>query len=135
MGTKPAINAEALREILSASAFEEPTFAKNAKLALAALVAPIAPPFARNLLELAARAAKGEASESDLSEGRVEAWTYLGSLACYCSETDSLSVQITMTALDSATADRATLFSISEKLRRAGVAEEAIFATLQGALG
>ncbi|MGC4092822.1 MAG: hypothetical protein QM756_34045 [Polyangiaceae bacterium] len=87
------------------------------KLALARLVLGQASPNAVNQLDLAQRFLEGNATLAELHDARQDAWTYIGSLACYCSVTDSASAQAVLACLE-ADASAHTLQSLSEQVER-----------------
>jgi hypothetical protein len=103
------------------------------KLELAKLVSGVAAPSALNHLFLAERYLAGSASASDLSEARQEAWSEVGSLACYCSPTDAASSKVVLSCLEASDAAH-TPSSLLEQLARVldcGVHAELVLAVLE----
>jgi len=98
------------------------------KLELARLVVRQAPASAANQLDLAERFLNGEASIAELAEARTDVWSYLGSLACYCSATDSASAQAILGCLetDPSAHTFASLLEQVERVARCGVSEAEI---------
>jgi hypothetical protein len=107
------------------------------KVALARLLRSQLPPFAWNLLAELEEALE-EGSVENLArlrrEGREQCWTHLGSLACYCSVTDSLSMQAVSACFEEP--DPATALSSLEeqaaRVERAGIDAGLVRATLEG---
>ncbi|MFZ5892708.1 MAG: hypothetical protein ACOY0T_16735 [Myxococcota bacterium] len=95
------------------------------KIRLAKLVLGQATPSAVNQLELAERFVNGQSTREELADARQDAWTYIGSLACYCSVTDSASSQAVLSCLESdpAAHDFSSLLEQSERVLRCGVAD------------
>jgi len=110
-----------------------PSTLHRLKLDLAKLVMLQAPPSAQNQLALAERFLEGGASAEALSDARQDAWAYIGSLACYCSATDSASAQAVLSCLESDAAAHTpqSLREQLERVLRCGVAQPAIARVLK----
>jgi hypothetical protein len=110
-----------------------PAAIQRLKLRLAALVAPQAPANAVNHLALAQRFVDGAASSGELLDARQDVWAYVGSLACYCSPTDSASAQAILACLESSPAAHASA-SLPEQVERVlccGVSEAQVLSVLR----
>ncbi len=84
---------------------------------LAKLLAAQAPPAALNQLALAERFLEGQASAADLGSARQDCWTYIGSLACNCSVTDTASAQAILSCLEP-DREQHSFSSLCEQIRR-----------------
>lgn len=106
----------------------------RSKLELARLVVRQAPASAANQLELVERYLNGEVKAAELSEARTEVWSYIGSLACYCSATDSAAARTILGCLE-VEASAHTLPSLLEQIEsvaRCGVQSSEIARVLRG---
>src|SRR6478736_1174489 len=70
------------------------------QVGLAELVLPQAPPGAAAQLELARAFIEGRAQPAALRDAQQDCWSYVGSLACGCSVSDSASAHAIMTCLE-----------------------------------
>lgn len=104
---------EALSPFYGAS----PRAVHRAKVELAKLVLAEAPPQAVRQLELAERFLSGEANDAELATEKTEVWTYIGSLACYCTVSDSASAQAVLSCLESEDRHH-TIESLFEQIER-----------------
>jgi hypothetical protein len=100
---------------------------------LARLVLHHAPPHAPQQLELGLGFLAGNVPSSALHEARQDCWTYVGSLACGCSISDSASAHAIMTCLetDDAAHSPSGLAEQVERALRCGAAETDVLAVLQ----
>ena len=78
---------------------------------------------------------EGRASAAELRDARQDCWTYVGSLACGCSISDSASAHAVMTCLepDDAAHVGSLLLEQVERVRRCGASQAQILAVLRGA--
>ncbi|HEY6078337.1 MAG TPA: hypothetical protein VIW29_06015 [Polyangiaceae bacterium] len=76
-----------------------------------------APPGSAQQLALAQRFLDGEKLEPELAEAKQECWTYVGSLACGCSLTDSASAHVLLVCLET-TPDSHHLGALTEQVER-----------------
>lgn len=92
---------------------------------LARLVLHHAPPHAPQQLELGLEFLTGSVPASALHEARQDCWTYVGSLACGCSLSDSASAHAVMVCLetDAAAHSPSALAEQVERTLRCGAAE------------
>lgn len=124
----PTISA-ALTRLAQAS----PRDVHRLQVGLAELVLGFAPPAAAQQLELASAVIEGRAQPAALFEARQDCWTYVGSLACGCSLSDSASAHALLVCLDTS-ADAHSVRALSEQVERVlrcGVAEGAALAVLE----
>jgi hypothetical protein len=105
----------------------------RAQVALAELVTDLGPPGSVQHLELASRFVNGESVQGDLAEAKQECWVYVGSLACGCSVTDSLSAHVMLTCLEAAPESHAAsaLGEHVERVLRCGVSVERVLDVLK----
>jgi hypothetical protein len=103
------------------------------KLALAKLVASTASPSAQNQLGLVERFLEGRALAAELSDAKQDAWAYIGSLACYCSRTDSASAQAVLSCLeaDDAAHTFASLREQAARVAACGIESAALIPALE----
>lgn len=102
------------------------------QVGLAELVLPQAPPGAVGQLELARAFIEGRADAAALREAQQDCWTYVGSLACGCSVSDSASAHAIMTCLETSPSARepSALREQVERIARCGVSELKIISVL-----
>jgi hypothetical protein len=102
------------------------------QVGLAELVLPQAPPGAAAQLELARAFIEGRVEPAALRDAQQDCWSYVGSLACGCSVSDSASAHAIMTCLEtSPTAHEvAALREQVERIVRCGVPELKIITVL-----
>lgn len=124
---------EPIREAASLLATAPPRTVHRAKIELAKLALSEAPPQAVNQLELAERFLHGAASSSELASAKTDVWTYIGSLACYCTVSDSASAQAVLCCLetDDGHHTAASLLEQAERVSRCRVDAERITAVLR----
>lgn len=105
------------------------------QVGLAELVLPQAPPGATAQLELARAFIEGRAEAAALRDAQQDCWSYVGSLACGCSVSDSASAHAIMTCLDAQPSAHtpAALAEQAERVLRCGVSELKIIALLGAA--
>jgi hypothetical protein len=127
MNLPPRILAEARRYERA-----RPRALHRSKIALARLVASEAPPQALQQLELAAEYVRGNASAEELARARQDSWAYIGSLACYCSVSDSASSQAILNCLESDDGAHTltSLIEHSQLVVECGVSEDRIVEAL-----
>jgi hypothetical protein len=127
MNLSPRILAEARRY-----EWARPRALHRSKIALARLVASEAPPQALQQLELAAEYVRGNASAEELARARQDSWAYIGSLACYCSVSDSASSQAILNCLESDDGAHTltSLIEHSQLVVECGVSEDRIVEAL-----
>jgi hypothetical protein len=103
------------------------------QLGLAHLVLDQAPPGAGAQLALAQGFVEGRVSRAALHEARQDCWTYVGSLACGCSITDSASAHAIMTCLeaDDSAHGPGGLCEQVERCLRCGAPEAAVLGVLR----
>lgn len=105
------------------------------KIALAELVLRVAEPAAFRQLEVARRFLESTATAAALADARQDCWTHIGSLACYCTPTDSLASQAILACLE-ADESRHLPGSLSEqvvRVLRCGVPGELVLRVLRDA--
>lgn len=121
---------EALRVRLATGARE----VHQLKIALAELALRAADPDAFRLLEVARRFLQSRATAAELAEARQDCWAQVGSLACYCTPTDSLASQAILCCLEADEAQHAPASLSEQALRvlRCGVPAELVLQTLRG---
>lgn len=109
-----------------------PELVHRAMLGLARLVLVEAPPQAASQLELAERFLRSEASAAELASAKADVWAYIGSLACYCTPSDSASSQAVLACLetDPSQHGEAALLEQAERVARCHIPAERICATL-----
>jgi hypothetical protein len=115
---------EALRARLSTGARE----VHRLKVALAELVLGVADPDAFGQLEVARRFLESGATAAELLDARQDRWAQIGSLACYCTPTDSLASQAILCCLEADESQHAPA-SLSEhavRVLRCGVPAELV---------
>jgi hypothetical protein len=112
----------------------EPAQVHHLQVGLAELVLSQAPPAALGQLELAKAFIEGRADAAALRDARQDCWSYVGSLACGCSVSDSASAHAIMTCLESdrSAHEPAALVEQVERVLRCGVSEPHIIAVLRG---
>lgn len=122
----------ALRAALEALSGLGPARVHRLQVGLAELVLPQAPPGAVGQLELARAFIEGRAEPAALREAQQDCWTYVGSLACGCTVSDSASAHAIMTCLETSPSarDGAALREQVERVARCGVSEQQIIAVL-----
>jgi hypothetical protein len=105
------------------------------QVGLARLVLDQAPPSASSQLQLAVAFIEGRVGEPELRDARQDCWTFVGSLACGCSISDSASAHAVMTCLESDEAAHGAS-SLSDQIMRVlrcGVSEAEILTVLRDA--
>jgi len=120
---------EALRARFSTGARE----VHRLKVALAELVLRIADSDAFRQLEVARQFLHSCATAAELADARQDRWAQIGSLACYCTPTDSLASQAILCCLEADESQHA-LASLSEqalRVLRCGVSAELVLRTLR----
>ncbi len=124
----PSLEAEARRAAANAENLH------RLKLELAKLVLSQASPSAVNQLHLVERFLEGQASAAELADARQDAWAYVGSLACYCSPTDSASAQAVLSCLETGPAAHTgdSLLEQVERVLLCGISERALLEVLIG---
>jgi hypothetical protein len=102
------------------------------QVGLAELVLAQAPPAAAGQLALATRFIEGQVSPAELKDAQQDCWTYVGSLACGCTASDSASAHAIMSCLepDPAAHTPAALLEQVQRILRCGVAEQRILSVL-----
>jgi hypothetical protein len=129
----PALS-PALRAALEALPELDAARVHRLQVGLAELVLPQAPPGAVGQLELARAFIEGRADAAALREAQQDCWTYVGSLACGCSVSDSASAHAIMTCLETSPSARepaaAALREQVERVARCGVSEPKIISVL-----
>jgi hypothetical protein len=102
---------------------------------LAELVLSQAPPGAGAQLELARSFIEGRAEPAALREAQQDCWSYVGSLACGCSASDSASAHAILTCLETQPSAHTSgaLAEQAERILRCGVDEAQIIAVLGAA--
>lgn len=110
----------------------EPARVHRLQVGLAELVLGQAPPMAAGQLDLARAFIEGRADAAALRDARQDCWSYVGSLACGCSISDSASAHAVMTCLetDPAAHTPESLAEQAERIARCGVSEAHIIAVL-----
>jgi hypothetical protein len=108
----------------------------RAELALAELVVDHGPPGSAQHLELARRFVGGERVLAELTEAKQDCWTYVGSLACGCSVTDSASAHVMLACLETGpgTHGPGALGEQVERVLRCGVPAERVAGVLRSLL-
>jgi hypothetical protein len=120
---------EALRAHLTTGARE----LHRLKIAFAELVLRAAEPDAFRQLEVARRFLESAATAAELADVRQDCWAHIGSLACYCTPTDSLASQAILCCLE-ADESQHTPASLSEqvvRVLRCGVPAELVLRALR----
>ncbi|HVY30966.1 MAG TPA: hypothetical protein VHB79_30615 [Polyangiaceae bacterium] len=102
------------------------------QVGLAELVLPQAPPGAAAQLELARAFIEGRAEPAALRDAQQDCWSYVGSLACGCSVSDSASAHAIMTCLETSPAahEVSALREQVERVARCGVADVKIITVI-----
>ena len=120
---------EAMRARLTTGARE----LHRLKVALAELVLRVAEPAAFRQLEVARRFLESGATAAELADARQDCWTHIGSLACYCTPSDSLASQAILCCLEADESQHAPVSLSEQVLRvlRCGVPAEHVLRTLQ----
>lgn len=123
---------EPIREAASLFVGAPPSRVHRAKIELSKLVLSDAPPQALNQLQLAERFLSGDASGAELASAKTDVWTYIGSLACYCTVSDSASAQAVLSCLEHEDSHHRadSLLEQAERVRRCRVDPERIAAVL-----
>jgi hypothetical protein len=118
---------------LAERAASSPADIHRLQVGLAHCVLPQAPPGASLQLQLARAFIEGRAEAAELLEARRDCWSYVGSLACGCSLSDSASAHAIMTCLEpsSDAHSNAALREQIERVLRCGVDEAAILRALR----
>lgn len=106
-----------IREALSARLTTGARELHRLKIGLAELVLRVAEPGASGQLEVARRFVEAGATEAELADARQDCWAHIGSLACYCTPTDSLASQAILCCLE-ADESQHTPASLSEQAVR-----------------
>lgn len=106
-----------IREALRARLTTDPRELHRLKIALAELVLRAAEPDASRQLEIARLYLESGATAAELADARQDCWTHIGSLACYCTPTDSLASQAILCCLE-AEQSQHTPASLSEQAAR-----------------
>lgn len=120
---------EALRAHLSTGALE----IHRLKVALAELILRVADPDAFGQLGIARNFLESSATAAELADARQDRWAHIGSLACYCTPTDSLASQAILCCLEADESQHAPA-SLSEqavRVLRCGVPAELVLRILR----
>jgi hypothetical protein len=112
----------------------QPAQVHRLQVGLAELVLSQAPPAALGQLELARAFIEGRADAAALRDARQDCWSYVGSLACGCSVSDSASAHAIMTCLETERSahEPAALAEQVERILRCGVSEARVMTLLEG---
>ncbi|HWA74437.1 MAG TPA: hypothetical protein VG937_18960 [Polyangiaceae bacterium] len=122
-----------IREALRTRFSSGPREVHRLKVALAELVLRIAGPGAFGQLGVARRFLEAGATVAELADARQDSWAHIGSLACYCTPTDSLASQAILCCLEADDSQHApeTLTEQAVRVLRCGVPTELVLRTLQ----
>jgi hypothetical protein len=103
------------------------------KVALAELVLRIADPDACNQLGVARQFLESGVTAAELADARQDRWAQIGSLACYCTPTDSLASQAILCCLEADESQHgpASLSEQAVRVLRCGVSAELVLRTLR----
>jgi hypothetical protein len=103
------------------------------KVALAELILRMADPDAFRQLEVARLFLDSRATAAELADARQDRWAHVGSLACYCTPTDSLASQAILCCLeaDESQHARTTLSEQAVRVLRCGVPAELVLRILR----
>ena len=124
-----------LREAARAHADAPAREIQRLQVELARLVLDQAPPGSAQHLELCGSAIGDQQLDGALNEARQELWTYVGSLACGCSDSDSASAHAVLICLvgEQAARGEAELVEQIERVLRCGVSNARVLEALNGA--
>lgn len=121
-----------IRARLAALSGAPPATVHRLQVGLARLVLSQAPPSASSQLDLAVAFIEGRITSAELREAKQDCWSYVGSLACGCSVSDSASAHAVLSCLetDDDAHVSAKLSEQAEKVLRCGVSETSILRVL-----
>jgi hypothetical protein len=122
-----------IRARLAALSGATPAHVHRLQVGLAWLVLSQAPPAASGQLDLAVAFIEGRATSAELRDAKQDCWTYVGSLACGCTISDSASAHAVMSCLetDEAAHASAALAEQAHQVLRCGASETAILHVLE----